>query len=166
MKTLLLLRHAKAERESSTGQDKDRPLSERGRQDAPLMGRAMRKLRLTPDLVLCSSSVRTRETSELALKKAKYKGEIDYLDELYLAEGHTILSLIQRQSMGSMILEIGHNPGMEDLIGMLTTGKLGGVRFPTSGFAKITFDVETWADVREGIGSLEFLLVPSVVDNL
>ena len=61
-KTVLLLRHAKSSRENPETADFDRPVTRRGRRDAPRMGKWMHEAGLKPDLVLCSDARRARET--------------------------------------------------------------------------------------------------------
>jgi len=72
MKSLTLFRHAKTERESSTGRDFDRRLAARGHRDAPRMGKEIRKLGLDYDLVLSSPAARAAETAELAGLSPRY----------------------------------------------------------------------------------------------
>src|SRR5258708_30988934 len=65
MKTLLLLRHAKSSWDNPGGRDFDRPLAPRGRRTAPLIGGHLRDRQLLPDLVLCSTARRARQTHDL-----------------------------------------------------------------------------------------------------
>src|SRR5260221_13822701 len=67
MKTLLLLRHAKSSWDNPGGRDFDRPLAPRGRRTAPLIGGHLRDRQLLPDLVLCSTARRARETYDLVV---------------------------------------------------------------------------------------------------
>ncbi len=67
MLTLCLLRHAKSSSSNPTLPDRDRPLATRGVTDAPLMGKAMAERGIDPELVLCSSARRTRDTLALVL---------------------------------------------------------------------------------------------------
>ena len=71
MLTLSLLRHAKSSWNNPSLADRDRPLAIRGVADAPLMGRAMTERGIDPDLVLCSSARRTRDTLALVLPELK-----------------------------------------------------------------------------------------------
>ncbi len=71
MKTVTLFRHAKSgDKDNPNLADIDRPLSKRGLKAAPKMGEAMRERKLRPDLILCSPSVRTRQTLTLAEPEA------------------------------------------------------------------------------------------------
>ena len=71
MLTLSLLRHAKSSWKNPTLADRDRPLATRGETDAPVMGKAMAERGIDPDLVLCSSARRTRDTLALVLPELK-----------------------------------------------------------------------------------------------
>jgi phosphohistidine phosphatase len=71
MLTLSLLRHAKSSWKNPTLPDHDRPLNSRGKAQAPMVGKAMAKRGLNPDLVLCSTARRTRDTLDLVLPELK-----------------------------------------------------------------------------------------------
>ena len=62
MRQLILLRHAKAAVDSDTGEDFDRPLAARGREDAPVVAQALVDAGADPQVVLVSDAKRTRET--------------------------------------------------------------------------------------------------------
>src|SRR5690242_2888272 len=97
MLTLSLLRHAKSNWDDATLDDFDRPLSKRGANAAPEMGRAIRELKLKPDLVLCSAAVRTRATVALVLLElGPPPPEVRYDEALYLASPKEMLSHIRK----------------------------------------------------------------------
>ncbi len=113
MRQLVLLRHAKAAVDSDTGQDFDRPLAPRGREDAPVVGKALADAGAEPELVLVSAARRTRETWELV--SAAFPGvEARFLDELYDATAETLLHLVEHAKVARMMI-IGHNPGLQEL---------------------------------------------------
>src|SRR6185295_17669734 len=117
MKRLLLLRHAKAvQANKDTPADAERPLAERGRADAPRMGREMREKGYLPDLILCSPSKRTRETLELANTELRSKAKTEFEDGLYAASARRIVTLLRNLSdKTERALVVGHNPSLEDL---------------------------------------------------
>lgn len=166
MLTLLILRHAKAEQNSPSGRDHDRPLADRGRNDAAHMGKALRKLALLPGHVISSDSARTRETAEHFLEKCHYDGPVAFLSELYHAAPTAIVDVVRRQETKSPLLVIGHNPGLEQLAADLAGAHEGSVVFPTSALARIDFEIDDWSQIENGSGSLMFLLNPAVVDKL
>ena len=133
-RTLVLLRHAKAEHPSGYPQDIDRPLSSRGRADATAAGRWLVEAGLVPELVLCSSAVRTRETWRSA---AETVGDIPvvYEPRLYLAGVLDALDLIQKTDASvSVLLVIGHNPTLSALSATLDPDG-GGDGLRTAGIA-------------------------------
>ena len=113
--SLHLLRHAKAERVDAFD-DKDRPLARRGREAAGRVGDALAKSLGKVDLVLCSTSLRTRETAELALARFDPRPQILHEDGIYLASTEALLRRLARldESVGAVMV-IGHNPGLHEL---------------------------------------------------
>ena len=111
MKKLILMRHAKSGWDDPTLDDHDRPLNQRGRLAATLMGAFLRDAGLVPDVALVSSAARTRETwSRLAIDCPA-----TFRDDLYLAGPHAIIGAVQEaQSHAGTVLLLGHQPGMED----------------------------------------------------
>lgn len=167
MLTLMLFRHAKSSWMDSTLDDFARPLSSRGREAAPVMGRYMSHLGLRPDLVLCSTAKRARETLDLAQAELGNGVAVEFEQGLYLAAPGTLLRRIQLLGNGpDTVMIVGHNPGFYvlalDLIGAgerEDTERLA-VKFPTAGLAVIAFRIERWADVRVGSGRLTHFLTP------
>ena len=74
MKTLLLMRHAKSSWSEPGLADHDRPLNKRGKQAAPEMGKLLRKEGLVPDLILCSTARRSRQTAEAVAASLRLRG--------------------------------------------------------------------------------------------
>jgi len=81
VKTLFLVRHAKSSRNEPALQDKDRPLNNRGKRDAPKMGKRLAKREVTPDLILSSPAKRALKTAQLIAKKLDYKLQDIVVDE-------------------------------------------------------------------------------------
>jgi phosphohistidine phosphatase len=158
MKTLFLLRHAKSSWKDSILQDFDRPLNGRGRKAGELVGAFLRKQRLTPDLVLSSPAVRARETVEIVLKAAKLSVELRFDQRIYEAGPLRLLEVIsQIDEHKNAVLIVGHNPGIEELLEVLT-GQL--ERINTGTLAKIDLSTTKWSKTLEGKGSLDWLVKP------
>src|SRR5829696_7461526 len=104
MRRLLLLRHAKAA-PTGSAPDRDRPLAQRGREAAPLMGRYLVQNGLRPDLALVSPSRRTRETWDL-VRAALGDVPARFDDGLYESKADRLLSLLQsvEASIGTLLL--------------------------------------------------------------
>jgi phosphohistidine phosphatase len=160
---LLLLRHAKSDWGDAALPDHDRPLAARGRKAAGRLGSHLKAAGLRPDLVLCSSARRTRETLErLGLPDVETRIE----DELYAAPGDALLDRLRTVPEGvADVLLIGHNPGIQDLAIALAGPDLGeqAVRlrekFPTGAMAM--FEVHgSWSDFAPGRARLSGFVVP------
>jgi phosphohistidine phosphatase len=146
MKTLLLLRHAKSSWADDKLADFDRPLNDRGRDDAPRMGQLLRRLELVPDLIITSSAKRAAATAELAARSAGYEGEIQQTRQLYLAEPQAYIALARRapEAVNTLML-VGHNPGIGELVALL-----GGddETMPTAALADFRLPITTWAELK------------------
>ena len=124
MKTLLILRHAKSSWKHPELSDHDRPLNKRGKHDAPLMGHLLKERGLIPDLIISSTAVRAKDTALAVAKAVGYNKEIIFYSTLYAASSNAYIKAIGSISDDdadcSTILVIGHNPGLEELIEVLT----------------------------------------------
>ena len=144
MKSLTLFRHAKTERDSTSGRDFDRRLIERGQNDSRLMGEELRALGLEFDLVLSSPAARAAETAELAGLTPRFD------ERIYDAASSELLAIVQSADNDTDRLAIvGHNPGFERLASRLI-GQI--VEMPTGSFIEIEIPVDRWTDVDEGNG--------------
>jgi phosphohistidine phosphatase len=142
IRTLFILRHAKAE----TGEglrDEERPLTARGRRAAERVGELMADR--VPERVLSSTAVRTRETVAALKKGAQHFGPVAFLPELYLAEPSACLkALAEHGGDATSVLLVGHNPGLEDLVSLLTGER---VSLPTAALAECALDLDAWSAV-------------------
>ena len=147
MKTLLLLRHAKSSWGDGDLADFDRPLNNRGRHDAPRMGQLLARHELTPDLIITSAARRAATTAELVAMAAEYAGDIQYTNELYLADPDTFLEVAREtdDSVARLML-VGHNPGIEELVAALAGRD---ERMPTAALACFRLDIDHWRDLTD-----------------
>jgi phosphohistidine phosphatase len=169
MKRLYLLRHAKTVAAEPGFDDHARALTVRGMHDAGAMARYMRKSGFAPELMLISTSARTRQTADLVLREIPAK--TDYRESLYLAEAGKILGMVQAVPSGvSGVMVVGHNPGLEDLAVLLAREKVARKerarrdvleeKFPTAALAVLDFDVDKWRELRPGEGKLADFVRP------
>ena len=164
MKRLHLLRHAKSSWDDSSLPDRERPLAPRGKKAAKAMAAYLREEGIRPALVLCSSSVRTRETlARLGTALGDVPVEVE--DQLYGAGAGELVERVRALPADlPSVLVIGHNPAMHELALELAGSGADLPRleekFPTAALATLTFDVEAWADVRPGGGELVGLVLP------
>ena len=156
MKTLTLLRHAKTERDSSTGRDFDRQLAERGQRDAARMGEEIRQLGLEHDLILSSPAARAAETANLAGLAPQYD------ERIYDASTGDLLAIVQQADDSAVrLLLVGHNPGFERLASRLLDEN---VEMPTGSLLEIELSVDHWADAGDGNGRRVRFLKPKELD--
>jgi len=162
-RTLLLLRHAKSSWVDPTLPDHDRPLASRGRRDAKRIAKHLAALEFEPELVLCSSAVRTRETLEL-VRPALGNSKVLFEDGLYGASSDELLARIRvvPDAVGSVML-IGHNPGLEQLALLLASSgdelRRLETKFPTAALATLAVET-TWSRLAPGDAILTAYIVP------
>lgn len=162
-KTLLILRHGKSDWAVAHGGDAERPLNKRGRKSSRMMGRLIAECGLIPDLVLCSTAVRTRATLEEATRAGGWSAETRLLDELYGADLAAVVGLVTAlPAEHGRVLVLGHEPVLSELIATLCGGK---VRLPTGALAGIDCAGESWSEVREGCGVLQWLVTPRLLST-
>lgn len=149
MPRLLLLRHSKAAWAQPGMTDFDRPLEPRGRDHARRLGERMKALGLVPDLVLCSTAVRARQTWDGVAETLAPSGHrAEHLDELYTADAVGYLEIVRSHAAAAeAAIVVGHNPMMEELAIELAGSGDDKARavlangFPTSGLAVLEFSV-------------------------
>ena len=152
MKTLTLLRHAKSSWNDPVERDFDRPLNERAKRAALLMGDYMRRESMRFDAILASPAVRIAET--LAVVERGFGRELPHTQDrrIYLASSVTLLEVL-RDCGGDAesVLLVGHNPGLEDLILDLVPDEGDTAlrdevyaKFPTASLAVLECDVDDW----------------------
>ncbi len=162
MKTLYLVRHAKSSWEFPHLSDYERPLNNRGKKDAPEMGRRLRGRGILPGCFVSSPALRAHETSLLVSREINFpESEIVFMEQIYSADVPDLLAVIDSfpQEASSAFL-VGHNPGMTSLAEYLTGTPVGNL--PTCGVACIEFGpaVCSWSQVSRGPGRLAFLDYP------
>ena len=117
MKNIFLFRHGKSNWKHLDLIDSERPLAKRGLRDVPVMSKIINEKCPDIDLILCSSTKRTRETLELTLSAFSEKPAVEILEELYLASSDNLLSILNKYiSKNNNIILIGHNPGLYDFV--------------------------------------------------
>ncbi len=121
MKTLLILRHAKASKGDPNLKDHERPLNEIGQVQIPSVAKMLTKEGLKPDLILSSTALRTRQTAELMAKVIGFSGKFIYTDELYESNMKKYFEALQDLPDESQtVMIVGHNPAHEEFLSLLT----------------------------------------------
>ncbi len=167
MKTLYVLRHAKAKRSHRSGTDHARRLNARGRNAAVRVGSYMKKMNYAPDIIVSSSSARTLETSEVIKQLLDRRASIIVEYSLYLANPDRLLRTCRTlDGAYASALLIGHNPGMHKFaLSLIKNQKNPFVRklagsFPTCALTVFRFDVDRWSSISPEAGELVDLVFP------
>ena len=131
------------------------------------MGRFIASHDMEPDLILCSSAQRTRETLDLIRSELLSKPEIVLTEDLYLAEPEEIrATILARAGAHKRVMVIGHNPGLQELVlelsGAGRRSDLEAIRakFPTAGLAVLNFTATRWAQATPKTGILRLFMSP------
>ena len=138
IREIILLRHAHAEPSRPDQDDLDRALDMGGEAEADAAGVWLKENGGVPDRVLCSSAARARETCERVL------GVLGYADlridpRIYEATPATLLRVLDDHADVKTLLVVGHNPGLETLVALMTTGSSAAGRgMPTAGVVWLT----------------------------
>jgi len=162
---LVVLRHAKSDWPAGVA-DHDRPLGRRGVRDSAAAGRWLVEHGDGPDLVWCSTALRTRQTWEHVEAELAEPCQVNFEDRVYdAAVGDLVEVLRATPKKTSRVLLVGHNPGVQDLVLALAdrasgdTRALAETKFPTSGLAVLDVDGE-WGDLAQGRAHLATFVVP------
>jgi len=167
MRRLLLLRHAKSDWPDGL-EDALRPLSERGRRNAPEMGKAVTRADIVPDFALISTAVRTRQTWELFAPQLGKEIPMREESGLYGASDRTLLDFARSIPDQIMTLLLcAHNPGIERLArSFAKSGDADAIRrvemkYPTCGLAAIELPINQWKEALPPAGRLEMFITPA-----
>ena len=147
MKTILVLRHAKAVRKAPPSlSDHERPLDKLGENDALDIGKLIKEKDIIPSLIISSTALRAKTTAELVAKGCSYQGDIVLNQSLYEAKTKDYLSILHTlPDKYNSLLIVGHNPTVEDIIQMLTDS-VDVVTIPSGVLAHLSLPIEKWSD--------------------
>lgn len=137
IKTLIFLRHAKAEDAYNAENDFKRQLTDKGRQDAEKMGNYFLSLNIVPNVIYCSTAVRTKQTLEIFNQKAKLQSELIYSDKLYHAMPMEIMEFATQETHQTAMF-VGHNMGISAIADWLCKDTVD--ELPTCGMAIVQFE--------------------------
>ncbi|MCX4231912.1 SixA phosphatase family protein [Streptomyces sp. NPDC020707] len=165
LRRLVVLRHAKSAWPDGVP-DHERPLAARGRRDAPAAGRALADADCLPDLALCSTAVRARQTWELAAAEWGTPPPVRHDARLYAADVPELLDAVREApAEAETLLLVGHNPGLEELVLTLAGDGLDTAlddvrtKFPTSAIAILAWHGPRWASLGPGAALLTDMIV-------
>jgi len=155
---LYLLRHAKSSWKHPELADHDRPLAGRGRSAAVAMADYMAEQKIVPELVLCSTAVRTRETYE-RIEAGLARAPVRYERRLYGASADDLLECLRGvPDEVRSVLMIGHNPAIEEFAIQLARPSPERddleAKFPTAALATLELAGSCWRDLQPGRATL------------
>jgi phosphohistidine phosphatase len=159
MKTLLILRHAKSSWKKPELPDHERPLSKRGKKEAPKVGQYLKDNDLVPDLILSSNARRASATAQAVAEACGFAGQVDLYQDLYLSEPTIYLDILRcLPDDAKRVLVVGHNPDMEELLTLLTEAN---EHLTTAALAVVDLPISSWEEMNEATdGRLKNLWTP------
>ena len=162
---LFLCRHAKSSWSEPGLADKERPLNERGKNDAPLMGNILKNKQEFPDLIISSPAKRALKTAKLIAEKLDYKTKnIEVNKNLYMAginEFIDVISHINKDHKNVMLFS--HNYGITDFANYISNSDIQNI--PTCGIVKISFVIKNWQEIQNTKGNLQYFIYPKMFKN-
>lgn len=161
-KKLVLIRHAKSDWSSPGTSDFDRPLNDRGKKDAPMMGKRLKDRGMLPDLIISSPAKRAATTAKLIANEVQYDpANIVWIDRLYHCHAYVFEEVITQSGIADDIKTVfvfAHNPGITHFA-MDSVRDLN-IDMPTCSMVAITFNAEHWHDFANVPRSLLFFDYP------
>ncbi|MGH7542634.1 MAG: SixA phosphatase family protein [Gemmatimonadota bacterium] len=160
MKTLVLVRHAKSSWKDASLADRDRPLNDRGKRDAPEMGRRLAARGEAPDLIVSSPAARALATARVIAEAVGYPVDRIREDErIYMAGPADLLGAIHDlDDDDDRVFLFGHNPGLTDLVNALSVPAVENV--PTCGVVEFRLTGDRWADLSRETVRRASLMTP------
>ncbi len=164
LRHIVVIRHAKSSWDDPSLADHDRPLSKRGRNALPRLLEHIEGLELRPDLVMCSTSRRTRETLDGIRPALGRKARVESDSALYGASAEQLVTELRRlDDQVTTVVLIGHNPGLADLVDLLAVASAtdGAAidTFPTAAVAVLSV-AGSWSALQPACALLESFWAP------
>jgi phosphohistidine phosphatase len=166
MKTLYVIRHAKSSWADPIASDFERGLNDRGKRDAPKMGKRLKEKEIHPDVVISSPAKRTLSTARRISEVLKFRKERVKTDSrLYHADEDTILSVVHDlKDKQDIAMIFGHNPGLTGFVNAISSEDINIDNVPTCGIVAFSLPVDSWKDVTWKSGKLLFFDYPKLGD--
>lgn len=163
MKNLYLIRHAKSDWNDESKSDFERGLNKRGKKAIVTMGNALKEKKVIPDLILSSSAKRAKLTAKGLAKEIGYRGEIKYIDALYMAEPKTMQELIKgvNDKYDTLFL-VGHNPETTELSNLMIDDAIDNV--PTLGIVALDLPIDRWKKFKFSEVEIRFFIYPKMFE--
>jgi phosphohistidine phosphatase len=162
MKTIYLIRHAKSSWDNPALSDFNRTLNERGKANAPLMGKKLVEEDAVIDCFISSPAKRTTETSLSIANEMNYPSKKIIFDERIYESSLIDLIKVANEipNQFNNVALIGHNPSISQLFNYLAGEDLH--HFPTCGIGKVELEIDQWSEIVKGIGRKIFFIYPKM----
>jgi|SRR5438105_729815 len=162
MKSVILIRHAKSSWDDIGLSDFDRPLNERGKEDAPKMAKRLLAKDITIDAFISSPAKRAKKTASLFAEEfGSRKDEIILVPELYLAGPEIFYSAIaQAPAKAKCIAVFSHNPGITDFVNGLTNTRIDDM--PTCSVFGVKANIKQWSQFKDAVKEFWFFDYPKL----
>lgn len=165
MKHLYIVRHAKSSWDNPELRDADRPLNNRGKGDVPRMAEFLSNKIKCPHILISSPAVRAFKTAAgFAERFNCSESGIIKSPNLYHASVGAWLDVIsQVNDDNESAMLFGHNPGITAFVNQITDSNI--YNIPTCGVSGIKLSINSWSDINEKKGALEFYYYPKGIGN-
>lgn len=165
MKTIYIVRHAKAYRKGDNSGDFDRALTGEGKHDAHRLGLFLNSKNIFPDLIISSTARRAIDTAQILADELNYpRSEIDLNGSLYEIEFDDLLKIIyDLDDECRSVMFVGHNPSMSIMSDYLTRYGVGNL--PPGSIFGCEFKTDTWKAISKYGGLCKFLETPNSVQQ-
>ncbi len=161
MRNLTLIRHASANLQQAYQSDKDRCITDMGRQQIENIAEQLQKKGGFPDYLLCSPAMRAVQTAEILCQKLKINPKVINLNaKLYSGDLKDILCTLCTPNTSRQFFLIGHNPNLSYLAHKLCPATQS-IILPAAGVISFRFDIKNWDDLLTTQGELLFFIEPS-----
>ncbi len=162
MKKLYIIRHAKSSWSDETLEDFERPLSKRGKANAPMMGERLKEKDVMPDIIISSPAKRAKSTAEMIAKEVGYKKKVLFDENIYEASVDELRKILTAlNDKNSTVFLVGHNPSLNDLAQYYLDFE---ANIPTCGVVEIGFKCDRWAEIEPRNAKLLFFDYPKKSD--
>lgn len=163
MKRVILVRHAKSSWEDASLPDFERPLNDRGKNDAPMMAKRLLDKKVDIDAFITSPAKRAKKTASLFAKEfGQNKDELVVIDSLYHAGIQDFFEAVEKAPVKAKTIAIfSHNPGITDFVNLLTETRVDDM--PTCAVYAVKVPIENWGQFREAKREFWFFDFPKSV---
>jgi phosphohistidine phosphatase len=159
-KILHIVRHGKSSWDYENLSDIDRPLSQRGIDNAYFMAKKLADRKVVPDRLITSPANRALYTAVIFARVMKIPYDrIRISDTIYTGYTDDLIDLIRNlENSLNQVLIFGHNPAFTSLANQLTNNYIDNI--PTAGIVSLTYNLESWDQIEKTAPSKDFFDYP------